>query len=112
LSAGEIPESLKAYLETFNNGKSQKIEDRWFTPDKGYHVIGSMISTTFIGQVSIRGFDNSVTKSKAIGAGTTFVLGISKEIYDSSRPNNYFSWKDLTANGVGILIGIIILGLK
>lgn len=112
LFANETPKALKIYLQSFEREEKKEVDDRWFGADKGYHVIGSMISTTMIGQISLRGFDNSVEKSKAIGAGATFTLGMVKEIYDSQKPKNYFSWKDLAANGVGIIIGIIILGIK
>jgi len=112
LFAHETPKVLKSYFKSFDEGKKKKTDDRWFSADKGYHVVGSMISTTLIGQVSLRGFDNSKEKSKAIGASFTFTLGLVKEIYDSQIPNNYFSWKDLAANGVGIIVGIIILGIN
>jgi uncharacterized protein YfiM (DUF2279 family) len=107
LCADDKPEALRSYFESFGKEEKKENYDRWFSPDKGYHVIGSIISTTLIGQISLRGFDNSLEKSKTFGAGATFTLGIAKEIYDSKRPKNYFSWKDLAANGVGVIIGII-----
>jgi uncharacterized protein YfiM (DUF2279 family) len=109
--ADEIPLRLKNYFETFEKGKKTAVQDHWFTADKGYHVMGSMISTTFLGQVSMRGYNRSIETSKLIGAGTTFTLGLAKEIYDSRQPQNYFSWKDLAANGVGILLGIILISI-
>jgi uncharacterized protein YfiM (DUF2279 family) len=112
ISADQIPTALKTYLNSFQKGNNPQKEDQWFSPDKGYHVMGSLIGTTLIGQISIRGFGNSVENSKVIGACTTLALGFSKEIYDSGKSQNYFSWKDLTANGVGIIIGIILLGMK
>jgi len=112
LSAGERPETLDAYFKTFAAGKRIEKTDTWFSPDKGYHLIGSMISTTFIGQLSQRGFDSSLQKSQYIGAGMTFSLGLAKELYDSGKTNNMFSWKDLAANCVGILFGTILLGVQ
>jgi uncharacterized protein YfiM (DUF2279 family) len=112
LYSNETPEALKSYFKSFGKEEKKDIDDQWFSADKGYHVLGSMISTTLIGQISSRGFDNSIEKSKAIGAGTTFTLGLAKEIHDSQKPKNYFSWKDLTANGVGIIVGIILLGIN
>jgi len=110
--AGEVPANLKAYFQSFEKAEKKEVEDYWFSPDKGYHVMGSAISTTLIGQISMRGFNNSTEKSQIIGAGTTFTLGIAKEIYDSNRQRNYFSWKDLAANGVGVIIGILLIGMK
>jgi uncharacterized protein YfiM (DUF2279 family) len=112
ISADQIPTALKTYLNSFQKGRSQEKEDQWFSPDKGYHVMGSLISTTLLGQISIREFGTSVENSKVLGACTTLALGISKEIYDSGKSKNYFSWKDLTANGLGIIIGILLLGIK
>ena len=112
LFANETPKALRSYIKSFGGEEKKKTDDRWFSADKGYHVVGSLISTTLIGQISLRGFDNSKEKSKAIGASTTFTLGLFKEIHDSQKPNNYFSWKDLAANGVGIIVGIILLGIN
>ena len=106
----ELPPALESYLKSFEKEPEDKVEDNWFGPDKGYHIMGSMISTTLIGQISLKEFDNSTQKSQIIGAGTTFALGLAKEIFGSRQPYNIFSWKDLTANGVGIIIGIILLG--
>ena len=107
----ELPLALATYLKSFDKESEYTVQDNWFSPDKGYHAMGSMISTTLIGQISLKGFDNSTQKSQIIGAGTTFTLGLAKELFDSRQPDNIFSWKDLTANGVGIIIGIILLGI-
>jgi uncharacterized protein YfiM (DUF2279 family) len=112
LCAEDRPENLKVYFQSFEKGKKMESQDRWLSPDKGYHVMGSMIGTTLVGQISLRGFGNSVEKSQAIGAGATFTLGFVKEIFDSNKPQNCFSWKDLTANGVGIIIGIILISIN
>ena len=113
ISAGqnELPVALKDYLNSFEKEDDVKQEEKWFRPDKGSHLMGSMISTTLIGKISMDGFNHSTKKSQIIGAGTTFTLGLAKEIFDSRQPDNNFSWKDLTANGVGIIIGIILLGI-
>jgi len=111
LYADERPDPLKSYLRSFGKEKTSGRQDLWFSPDKGYHVLGSMIGTTLVGQISIKHFNNSMKKSQLIAAGTTITIGFAKEIYDSERPDNYFSWKDLAADGVGIIIGIILLGL-
>jgi uncharacterized protein YfiM (DUF2279 family) len=111
LSADDQPDALKSYFRSFGKEKKPERQDLWFSPDKGYHVLGSMIGTTLVGQISMKRFDYSIKKSQLITAGTAFTIGFTKEIYDSEQPKNYFSWKDLAANGVGIIIGIIILGM-
>jgi len=111
LSAGERSKSLDTYLNSFALGKEMGKSGSWFSADKGYHIVGSMICTTFIGELSKKRFDSTPQKAQIIGAGTTFSLGLAKEIYDSGKPNNIFSWKDLSANCVGILIGMLLLGV-
>ena len=111
LSAGERSNTLDAYFKTFAIGQKSEKVDAWFSPDKGYHLIGSMIGTTFIGQLSQKGFCSSSQKSQYIVAGMTFSLGLAKELYDSGKTNNMFSWKDLAANCVGIVLGTILLGV-
>lgn len=111
LIAEDKTESLDNYIKSFARGESVKMSDSWLSPDKGYHIIGSMISTTFIGQTGQRGFTLSNQRSKYVAAGITLSLGFAKELYDSGKKNNIFSWKDLTANCVGILTGVILLGI-
>jgi uncharacterized protein YfiM (DUF2279 family) len=41
----------------------------------------------------------------------SFSLGLGKEIYDHRKPSNRFSYKDLTADIVGIVIGVIIVSI-
>lgn len=111
LLASERPVTLKAYFDSFAKGNKQNSKESWISLDKGYHIVGSMICTTLVGQLSKKGFDTSTQKTQVIGAGTSFTLGLVKEIYDSKKPQNKFSWKDLAANGVGIIIGVILLGI-
>jgi uncharacterized protein YfiM (DUF2279 family) len=39
-------------------------------------------------------------------------LGFVKELYDRRKPGNHFCWKDLAADAAGVLIGLIISGIK
>lgn len=85
------------------------ITDRWFTVDKGYHLIGSIICTTGISNSCMQFADIKKEKSIQIGAGSTFALGLGKEFWDGRQKDNIFSWKDLSADILGILIGITLL---
>ena len=86
-----------------------RISDPWFSPDKGSHFIGSLISTIWLAK-SMQEFSNvNNTKSIYWGSGLTFSLGMGKEIRDSFQPGNIFSWKDLTADCLGIGLGILLL---
>ena len=109
--ANDRPETLKDYFQSFATGKNNQVRDSWISPDKGYHIVGSIISTTLVGQLSLRAFETTRQNSQIIGAGASFTLGVLKEVRDSAKPNNKFSWKDLAANGVGIVIGILLLGI-
>jgi uncharacterized protein YfiM (DUF2279 family) len=111
LFADDKPETLRAYFESFSRGEKKTTTDKWISPDKGYHLVGSMMSTVLIGQLSLNGFESTTEKSQVIGAGVTFSLGMVKEFYDARKPQNKFSWQDLAANGVGIILGIFILGI-
>jgi uncharacterized protein YfiM (DUF2279 family) len=85
---------------------------KWFAPDKGRHLVGSMISTVFIGKLSQQRFDQSMDNARVWGAGMTLSLGVAKEIFDSQSQGNWFDFKDLAVNMVGIAIGILLLGVK
>ena len=84
----------------------------WLAPDKGNHLVGSMISTVFIGKISQDIFDQQSGDAKVWGAGITFSLGLAKEIFDSQSKGNRFDMQDLVANVAGIVLGIVLLGVK
>jgi uncharacterized protein YfiM (DUF2279 family) len=71
-----------------------------------------MISTSLLTQSGQRAINWNEQKAKIIGAGTTFSLGLVKEVYDSRKTGNHFCWKDLAADTAGILLGLVISGIK
>jgi uncharacterized protein YfiM (DUF2279 family) len=79
--------------------------DTWFGEDKFRHVVGSMICTTLLIQITADEMDWNKNGSEIVAVGTTLSLGFVKELYDRQRPGNHFCWKDLTANVAGILLG-------
>ena len=91
---------------------SNQSSSRWWAPDKGRHFVGSMISTVFIGKISQNMFDQQSGDAKVWGAGITFSLGLAKEIFDSQSKGNQFDMQDLVANVAGIVLGIVLLGVK
>ena len=112
LSAGidfKIVEERKNLLNLQQNEEIRNISDPWFSPDKGSHFIGSLISTVCLAK-SMQEFSN-VKKDKSVywGTGITFSLGLGKEIRDSFQPGNLFSYKDLAADCLGIGLGIMLL---
>ena len=88
------------------------LSDSWFGFDKGQHFAGSLIGTILISQVNNRYFDINKSNSKAIGAGIVFSIGITKELFDSKKESNIFSWKDLVVDVAGIITGIALMEIK
>lgn len=88
------------------------LSESWFGLDKGQHFTGSLIGTIMLSQVNNRYFDINKSNSKMIGVGIVFSIGITKELFDSKKNNNIFSWKDLVANVAGIITGIAVMEIK
>ena len=86
--------------------------DSWFGIDKGQHFAGSLIGTILLSEVNNKYFNINKSNSKVISAGIVFSIGITKELFDSQKEKNIFSWKDLVANVAGILTGIVIMEIK
>ena len=89
-------------MQTGNN-------DRWFALDKGQHLIGSMILTIGTASSLKKYSKYSDQKSDIVGASFSFFIGFGKEMCDNNKENNYFSFKDLTANITGIVLGLVLL---
>jgi|GEM_PF-402997 len=100
---------------TYNHGDSLAVArefiDSWFSRDKGLHLAGSLMTTVAISKSLQRFGNKSSTKASYWGVGLTFSLGLGKEIYDHRKPSNRFSYKDLTADIVGIVIGVILVSI-
>lgn len=112
-SNSQVVFDLKQKYSKKENAQSetQKI-DSWISIDKGQHLIGSFVGTILISKINNRHFDVNKTNSNNLGMGIMFSIGLSKEILDKQKPENMFSWKDMTANITGILLAIAILGIK
>ena len=83
--------------------------DSWLGVDKAVHLTGSMILTAGVSKGLQKLADISKDKSIVIGFGFTFALGAGKEIWDSGKCGNFFSYKDLTANIIGACIGAVLV---
>jgi uncharacterized protein YfiM (DUF2279 family) len=99
-------------LTVGRSGQSGGLTDAWLGDDKFRHVIGSLMSTVLLTQLGDRGATWDMRKAKVVAAGTTFSFGFVKEIYDRGKPGNHFCWKDLTADALGILLGLLILDIN
>jgi len=110
-----IPEkldSLNIKIITDDQKQPKLTIDPWLAPDKGYHFLGSFMITVGGAQLLMRASEQEKQQSVIMGAGFSFTLGLSKEIYDSTRRGNRFSYKDLLANLAGIFAGVCILQIK
>ena len=83
--------------------------DPWLGVDKAVHLVGSMISVTGTAVSLQRLCQQSRQDAKVIGFGFTITLGLGKELMDMRKPGGFFSYKDLTADIAGSIIGIILV---
>lgn len=69
----------------------------WMGSDGMMHVILSSIIATVL----------SLVLPKWIAAIITLTIGIGKEVYDKVSKKGWAEWKDLVADCIGVLIGIL-----
>ena len=80
--------------------------------DKAKHVAFSFLWTLGTQYVAVNKGRFSEAQALPISIGTSAAVGLSKEYYDLHMgPTRFFSFKDLVADGVGILLatGVILL---
>jgi uncharacterized protein YfiM (DUF2279 family) len=82
--------------------------DKWWGKDKVKHFVLS----AFLAGVSYKIYHNKLHNRKEhslyFSSGFTFSLGLGKEIYDETRPQKKFSYKDLVYDLLGIGVGLLI----
>ncbi len=83
--------------------KTNAVNDRWFSEDKYKHFILSAGMTIWTYQFLRFQKNKGQTRSRDLSIGITFGVGIFKELIDSTKKDNHFSYKDLTWNAAGIL---------
>jgi len=77
-------------------------EDSWFGIDKVQHFLVSALLTTAGYATAREGCDYSKPHSLYFGSGMAFGLGVAKEVHDHTSKTGNPSFKDLTANALGI----------
>ncbi|MCH7761751.1 VanZ family protein [candidate division TA06 bacterium] len=82
--------------------------DLWFSQDKAMHLTTSVFLTGLSYRVYHDEYRNPKQNSRLFATTFTALLGIGKEVYDSTTPTSNASWKDLTADGLGILLGLFL----
>jgi len=80
-------------------------KDRWLSRDKGQHFVVSLLLTGATGTLLVRRCGYHRDQGFAGGAVLTLGAGLIKEWRDSRRLEGRFSWKDLAADLLGIILG-------
>jgi uncharacterized protein YfiM (DUF2279 family) len=82
--------------------------DDWLGTDKLQHAVFSAHLTLLSYKALRQSYHNTPGSSRAGAIFVVFSLGASKEVADSRKPNDRFSYKDLIADAVGIGVGLIL----
>lgn len=86
--------------------------DRLLGPDKALHLGASFLGTISLQYVLTSKGQMSEGAALPISATTALSAGLIKELIDANREQDpHFSWKDLTADAVGILLAIGLISL-
>lgn len=83
-------------------------EDSWCERDKLRHFLASAVLTGVIKRKLETMSTLSSNKSTAVAVGFCFSVGATKEIWDLRHKENSASLKDLAADGMGIILGIVL----
>jgi len=82
------------------------IPDKWLAWDKLEHLGISAFFSATLYNVSHDFYYNDQKSSIYLSSGLTFSLGLGKEFYDRKIRKSKFSYKDLTADILGIGLGL------
>lgn len=83
-------------------------EDKWLGSDKFAHFTLSLFVSAISYKMYHDNYYNKKNSSILFSSGFTLTLGLGKEFYDSTRPNNKFGYRDLIADVLGIGAGLIL----
>ncbi|MBC8313370.1 MAG: DUF2279 domain-containing protein [Candidatus Cloacimonetes bacterium] len=86
----------------------QKPVDRWLSKDKFSHLTASTFLYCWNFELLNNGCQMDRNSSRVFAISITEFWGLAKEIHDSKKENNHFSYKDLAFNTLGCAIGILI----
>ena len=88
----------------FIEPKLSHTHDSWFSPDKFDHLFVSAL-VSGCGFWVLQVAHNDEDQSLIYSVGVTVCLGAFKEVYDLHHPDRRASWKDLTVDFIGALLG-------
>jgi uncharacterized protein YfiM (DUF2279 family) len=88
--------------------KTKKV-DKWWGKDKAKHFLVSAFLAGACYKIYHNQWHNKKEHSLYFSTGFTLSLGLGKEIYDDTRSQNKFSYKDLIYDLLGIGVGLLIV---
>lgn len=77
--------------------------------DKIQHAAFSCLWTLGSHYVLVNKSDFDEHKALSYSVSSSALIGITKELNDLNRKDGHFSWGDIIANGVGIVIAVFII---
>jgi uncharacterized protein YfiM (DUF2279 family) len=84
--------------------------DSFLSEDKAKHFLFSSFLTGSISYIAAVNPNVKSERPPAVGCSITLGIGILKEIYDATKPDNRFSVKDLIWDVLGISAGALCMG--
>ena len=102
--------SYKFNTETENlTEKKPDVKDDWIAIDKVQHFSYSLLISLGCQYVLVNKMNNTEKSSLPISSAFSFSAGLLKELNDQKGKDGFFSFKDMVANFVGIMVGAIII---
>jgi len=102
--AGEV--RLETAWEETTRVYAVRAEDRWIARDKALHVGASAGIIGLVYHSYHCQLKNPEGGSRVFAVSLSAACGLGKELWDSKKVPRGLSWKDLVADGVGILLGV------
>lgn len=87
------------------------VVDRWLAPDKAKHLAVSACLAGLFYQSGRHFMGLGAGDSRQTASVATLAIGISKEIRDRGHPGSSASWRDLAADGAGVLAGLLVFSV-
>lgn len=108
LQWGVLP-FLLVFFFSSGKGEEKSMEDRWCSLDKLQHFSSSFYLTV-TAYYYLNKFDGFPSEdARCYSAVLTLNLGLGKELYDKCWKKTFFSGKDLVADFLGVLLGLIFI---
>lgn len=89
--------------------KKPEVKDDWIAIDKVQHFSYSLLISLGCQYVLVNKMKNTEKSSLPISSAFSFSTGLLKELNDQKGKDGFFSFKDMVANFVGIMVGAIII---